>query len=91
MKLEGTEFQVKVWKYLRTIPRGKVITYKQLAKAIKMTKAVRAVANALSLLDSNSANAVSYIAFFSDIFYLLSFYRSKKFTTYIIIVILMII
>ncbi len=44
--MKGTPFQVKVWKYLRTIPRGKVITYKQLAKAIKMPKAVRAVANA---------------------------------------------
>ena len=44
--MKGTPFQVKVWKYLRTIPKGKVITYKQLAKAIKMPKAVRAVANA---------------------------------------------
>ena len=44
--MKGTPFQVKVWKYLKTIPKGKVITYKQLAKAIKMPKAVRAVANA---------------------------------------------
>ena len=44
--MNGTPFQVKVWKYLKTIPKGKVITYKQLAKAIKMPKAVRAVANA---------------------------------------------
>ena len=44
--MKGTPFQVKVWKYLRTIPKGNVITYKQLAKAIKMPKAVRAVANA---------------------------------------------
>ena len=44
--MNGTTFQVKVWKYLKTIPKGKVITYKQLAKAIKMPKAVRAVANA---------------------------------------------
>ena len=44
--MKGTPFQVKVWKYLKTIPKGNVITYKQLAKAIKMPKAVRAVANA---------------------------------------------
>ncbi len=44
--MKGTTFQVKVWKYLKTIPKGNVITYKQLAKAIKMPKAVRAVANA---------------------------------------------
>ena len=44
--MKGTPFQIKVWKYLRTIPRGKVITYKQLAIAIKMPKASRAVANA---------------------------------------------
>ena len=44
--MKGTQFQIKVWKYLKTIPKGKVITYKQLAKAIKMPKASRAVANA---------------------------------------------
>ena len=44
--MKGTPFQVKVWKYLKTIPEGKVITYKQLAKAINMPKAARAVANA---------------------------------------------
>ena len=44
--MKGTPFQIKVWKYLRTIPKGKVITYKQLAIAIKMPKASRAVANA---------------------------------------------
>ena len=44
--MKGTPFQVKVWKFIKTIPKGKVITYKQLAKAIKMPKATRAVANA---------------------------------------------
>ena len=44
--MKGTPFQVKVWKYLKTIPKGKVITYKQLAKAINMPEAARAVANA---------------------------------------------
>ena len=47
MNLKGTKFQLKVWNYLKKIPRGKVITYLDLAKAIKMPKAVRAVANAV--------------------------------------------
>jgi len=47
MNLKGTVFQLKVWNYLKKIPRGKVITYLDLAKAIKMPKAVRAVANAV--------------------------------------------
>ena len=47
MKLKGTVFQLKVWNYLKKIPRGKVITYLDLAKAIKKPKAVRAVANAV--------------------------------------------
>ena len=47
MKLVGTEFQLKVWTYLRKIPRGKVKTYSQVAKAIRKPHAVRAVANAI--------------------------------------------
>ena len=47
MKLKGTEFQVKVWIYLRKIPRGRVKTYSQVAKAIGKPLAVRAVANAI--------------------------------------------
>ena len=46
MKLEGTEFQVKVWRAIAKIPKGEVRTYKQLAKTIKKPKAIRAVANA---------------------------------------------
>ena len=46
MKLKGTQFQLKVWKYLKNIPRGKVKTYKQVAIAIKSPKSARAVANA---------------------------------------------
>ena len=46
MRLEGTEFQVKVWKAISKIPKGEVRTYKQLAKVIKKPKAIRAVANA---------------------------------------------
>ena len=46
MILKGTKFQIKVWKYLKTIPKGKVKTYKEVAIAINMPKAARAVANA---------------------------------------------
>ena len=46
MKLKGTKFQQKVWKYLKTIPKGTVKTYKQVAIAIKRPKSARAVANA---------------------------------------------
>ena len=47
MKLEGTKFQLKVWNYLRKIPRGSLKTYSQVAKAIGKPRAVRAVANAI--------------------------------------------
>ena len=46
MKLKGTKFQLSVWKYLKTIPKGKVKTYKQVAIGIKRPKSARAVANA---------------------------------------------
>ena len=44
--LKGTKFQVKVWKYLQTIPKGNVKTYKQVAIGINRPKSARAVANA---------------------------------------------
>ena len=44
--MKGTKFQLKVWKYLKTIPKGKVKTYKQVAIGIKSPKSARAVANA---------------------------------------------
>ena len=47
MKLVGTEFQLKVWAYLRKIPRGSVKTYSEVAKAIGNPLATRAVANAI--------------------------------------------
>ena len=47
MKLIGTEFQLKVWAYLRNIPRGSVRTYSQVAKDIGKPLAIRAVANAV--------------------------------------------
>jgi len=42
-----TDFELKVYKYLQTIPKGKVVSYGQLAAAIGMPKAARAVGNAL--------------------------------------------
>ena len=44
--MKGTKLQLKVWKYLKTIPPGSVKTYKQVAIAIKSPKSSRAVANA---------------------------------------------
>ena len=46
MKLKGTKFQRKVWKYIKNIPKGTVKTYKEVAIGIKSPKAARAVANA---------------------------------------------
>ena len=44
--MKGTKFQLKVWNFLKTIPKGTVKTYKQVAIAIKSPKSARAVANA---------------------------------------------
>ena len=44
--MKGTKFQIKVWKYLKKIPKGSVKTYKDVAIAINHRKAARAVANA---------------------------------------------
>ena len=43
----GTKFQKKVWNYLKTIRKGTVKSYKQVAIAINRPKSVRAVANAI--------------------------------------------
>lgn len=48
-KLKGTPFQKKVWKELLNIPKGKTITYKELARNIGRPKAVRAVGNAVGV------------------------------------------
>ena len=45
--MKGTTFQLKVWKYLKKIPRGSVKTYIQVAKGIGKPLAIRAVANAI--------------------------------------------
>lgn len=53
--LQGTDFQIKVWKALLTIPRGKTSTYAQIAKQIGRSKAVRAVGTAVG------ANPIGYL------------------------------
>ena len=45
-RLSPTIFQLKVWKYIKTIPKGKVKSYKQVAIGIKSPRSARAVANA---------------------------------------------
>ena len=45
MNLKGTKFQIKVWNYLKKIPKGEIRTYLQVA--IGKPKAHRAVANAV--------------------------------------------
>ena len=42
-KIQGTEFQKRVWKALCDIPYGETRSYKQIAEAIGNPKAVRAV------------------------------------------------
>ena len=44
--MKGTKFQLKVWKYLKSIPKGTVKTYKEVAIGINSPKSARAVANA---------------------------------------------
>ena len=51
--VDGTEFQLEVWKRLRTIPVGKTMSYAELAK--KVGSSPRAVGNA------NGRNPVSII------------------------------
>ena len=46
MILKGTKFQLKVWKYIKKIPKGPVKSYKQVAIGIKRPNSARAVANA---------------------------------------------
>lgn len=55
LHLIGTEFQIKVWNTLRTIPYGTTISYKEEARLVGNEKAFRAVAQA------NGANPVPII------------------------------
>ncbi|MBI3753630.1 MAG: methylated-DNA--[protein]-cysteine S-methyltransferase [Deltaproteobacteria bacterium] len=44
--MKGTDFQRKVWRALRGIPYGRILTYKQVAERIGLPKASRAVGGA---------------------------------------------
>lgn len=46
IEIQGTDFQVAVWKKLKAIPRGKVKSYKEVAKSVGKPASFRAVANA---------------------------------------------
>ena len=45
-KLNGTKFQISVWKEIKKIPKGQTKTYKDIPVALKKPKSSRAVANA---------------------------------------------
>jgi methylated-DNA-[protein]-cysteine S-methyltransferase len=44
--VDGTPFQMRVWKALRTIPPGETLSYRELAERAGSPSAVRAVGNA---------------------------------------------
>ena len=46
LKVEGSDFQQRVWKALQRIPYGETRSYKQLAKSVRSPDAVRAVGQA---------------------------------------------
>ena len=55
LSLEGTDFQIRVWKALATIPYGTTWSYKELATVVGNPAACRAVGNA------NGKNKLSII------------------------------
>lgn len=55
LKLEGTDFQKRVWKALEEIPYGETRSYEEIAEAVHSPKAFRAVGNA------NNKNPISII------------------------------
>ena len=46
LQVQGTDFQKKVWNQLMRIPYAKTVSYKDVARAIRNEKAVRAVGGA---------------------------------------------
>lgn len=55
IKMQGTDFQQKVWSALQSIPFGETVSYKTIADAIDSPKAMRAVGLA------NGKNPISII------------------------------
>jgi AraC family transcriptional regulator of adaptative response/methylated-DNA-[protein]-cysteine methyltransferase len=48
LDVRATAFQMRVWKYLQSIPSGNVASYREVAAGIGRPKAARAVANAVA-------------------------------------------
>lgn len=46
LDIQGTAFQKRVWEFLRTIPRGEIVSYTDVARGIGSPAAVRAAASA---------------------------------------------
>ncbi|MBP6994171.1 methylated-DNA--[protein]-cysteine S-methyltransferase [Candidatus Woesebacteria bacterium] len=46
LQYNGTPFQMKVWRYLQTIPYGQTVSYQAVAKAIGHPKSARTVGTA---------------------------------------------
>lgn len=55
LHIAGTNFQVKVWEALMTVPPGNLVAYNDLAHAIGREKCPRAIGNALG------ANPIAYL------------------------------
>lgn len=55
LDIKGTPFQKRVWKQLKKIPFGEIVSYKFIAEKIRQPKAFRAVGHA------NASNPVSII------------------------------
>ena len=53
LKLIGTDFQLRVWSAIRSIPYGESLSYSKLAMRLEQPRAIRAVATAVG------ANAIS--------------------------------
>lgn len=55
LAVQGTNFQVNVWRALLRIPEGSLTSYRTLAESLGMPRAARAVANAIA------ANPINYL------------------------------
>jgi methylated-DNA-[protein]-cysteine S-methyltransferase len=55
LDMQGTDFQLRVWRQLETIPYGEIRSYTQVAEAIGAPRAVRAVGAA------NGANPIPIV------------------------------
>jgi O-6-methylguanine DNA methyltransferase len=55
LDMRGTEFQMRVWRQLETIPYGEICSYSEVAEAIGAPRAVRAVGAA------NGANPIPIV------------------------------